>query len=61
MKSNNETAEAIREMLTLWNTVYAEAIRKGPHNPEGTSERAEQLTRAYMSGKLRLPLQQNAR
>ena len=41
------------ELMNAWDQVYAEAKRKGPHNPKGTDERAEQLARAYMSGVLR--------
>lgn len=56
MKAKNETVEAIRELQRVWNTVYAAALKKGPHNPKGLPERAEQLARSYMSGYLRIPL-----
>ena len=51
-----ETVEALKELLSVWETVYAAAKEQGPHNPRGTDERAEELTRAYMAGKLRIPL-----
>jgi hypothetical protein len=52
-KRTNETAEAMREFIAAWNQVYGEALKRGPHNPKGTAERAEELTRAYFSGWLR--------
>jgi len=45
--------DAMRRLNDRWIEVYEIAIKKGPHNPDGTSERAEQLARAWMSGFLR--------
>ena len=42
-----------RDTQRVWDTVYAAAKKRGPQNPKGTPERAEELTRAYMSGYLR--------
>ncbi len=54
--TRTEAAKDIAEMMNVWNTVYAVALKPGPHNPSGSEERAEQLTRAYMAGVLRIKL-----
>lgn len=47
------TSLMVREVQQVYDAVYADALTVGPHNPTGSPERAEQLTRAYMSGYLR--------
>jgi hypothetical protein len=49
----DRAALAAREAVDVWRAVYAEALRRGPHNPAGSRQRADQLARAYMAGWLR--------
>ena len=51
--THKEAQGALRSAMAVWDTVYDEALKQGPHNPQGTRQRAEELTRAYMSGWLR--------
>lgn len=51
--TKKEAAEVIREVITVCDVIYAHALEIGPHNPDGTPERAEELTRAYMTSYLR--------
>lgn len=48
-KRVREFRDSLKNMMDHWDVVYAAALKSGPHNPDGTKERAEQLTRAYMS------------
>lgn len=52
--NTRQTAEAIATAMEVWQTVYPVFLTRGAHNPDASPERAEQLTRAYMSGWLRL-------
>ncbi len=52
-RTQNEAMEVIREITEVWDSIYEQALTPGPHNPEGTPGRAEQLARIYMSGYLR--------
>lgn len=45
--------ELVKQAVETWNMAYKTALEAGPHNPEGTPERANQLARAYISGYLR--------
>src|SRR5262245_48570132 len=49
-KDRVEAARIVSELQEIYDTIYASVLKRGRHNPTGSAERAEQLTRAYMSG-----------
>lgn len=52
MSKNRLFAQSLKNLMDFWDIARA----KGPHNPEGTEERAAELVRAYLAGQtLRVP------
>lgn len=52
-RSVKDFVNCLYDAQKAYEAAYAEALKPGPHNPEGDPRRAEVLARAYIAGYIR--------